>query len=60
VLAKEYNVDTSRIVTWRESAGSHLALTTGMDPRLPAGSKSTRTEAKMAATETDPSFFLDE
>jgi hypothetical protein len=31
-----------------------------MDPLLPAGSKSTRTEAKMAATETDPSFFLDE
>jgi len=30
--AKDYNVDTSRIVTSGESAGGHLALTTGMIP----------------------------
>jgi acetyl esterase/lipase len=30
--AKEYNIDTSRIVTSGESAGGHLALTTGMIP----------------------------
>jgi hypothetical protein len=30
--AKDYNVDTSRIVTSSESAGGHLALTTGMIP----------------------------
>ena len=30
--AKDYNIDTSRIVTSGESAGGHLALTTGMIP----------------------------
>ena len=30
--AKDYNVDTSRIVTSGESAGGHLALTSGMIP----------------------------
>jgi acetyl esterase/lipase len=30
--AKEYNVDTSRIVVTGNSAGGHLALTTGMIP----------------------------
>ena len=30
--AKDYNVDTARIVTSGESAGGHLALTTGMIP----------------------------
>jgi acetyl esterase/lipase len=30
--AKDYNVNTSRIVTSGESAGGHLALTTGMIP----------------------------
>jgi acetyl esterase/lipase len=30
--AKDYNVDTSRIVTSGESAGGHLALTTGLIP----------------------------
>jgi acetyl esterase/lipase len=32
VHAKDYNIDTSRIVTSGESAGGHLALTTGMIP----------------------------
>ena len=30
--AKEYNVDTNRLVTMGNSAGGHLALTTGMIP----------------------------
>jgi acetyl esterase/lipase len=30
--AKDYNVDTARIITSGESAGGHLALTTGMIP----------------------------
>ena len=30
--AKDYNIDTARVVTSGESAGGHLALTTGMIP----------------------------
>lgn len=31
--AKEYNIDTARLVTTGDSAGGHLALTTGMIPQ---------------------------
>lgn len=33
VHAKEYNIDTTRLVTTGDSAGGHLALTTGMIPQ---------------------------